>query len=476
MRHLLFAVLSATFAFFGTVAAQNMPSQLFAFSCSGGFQQTCSNGARPGVLIQASDGNSYGTAQVSQAGISDPQGGSIYKITSTGQFTLLFTFSPGPGNNYPDGNMPGAALVEGMDGLLYGTAIFGGANNQGVVFRIAKNGSGFQVLHHFCSLANCADGTTPVGLILAKNGIFYGSAALGGAHGFGALFKMTPNGTLTILHSLDGVNDAYEPSAIIQGVDGNFYGTSHGPDINGQLFKLTPTGRFTVIHAFAFEEFAINPLLQASNGTLFGVSDTRAGGQQLFSIAPSGGGFQSFPSFAPLAGVGDVPALIEASDGNLWETTFEGGEFSAGSILALSQQGVVMRTFSFNGLDGGLPDARLLQGADGKIYGTATDGGSVAKGLTANGTVFSLDAGLTPPGATIAAFKPGMGMAGAKVTIRGNHMIGTTAVTFNGVNATFTVLNVNFIVATVPGSASTGPIAVTNPGGTVVSTKSFVIR
>src|SRR5258708_7180514 len=142
MRHLLFAVLSATFAFFGTVAAQNMPSQLFAFSCSGGFQQTCSNGARPGVLIQASDGNSYGTAQVSQAGISDPQGGSIYKITSTGQFTLLFTFSPGPGNNYPDGNMPGAALVEGMDGLLYGTAIFGGAHHQGWGFRVCKIGNG----------------------------------------------------------------------------------------------------------------------------------------------------------------------------------------------------------------------------------------------------------------------------------------------------------------------------------------------
>ena len=476
MKH-LFLVVLASFGLFGTLTAQNMPTQLFAFSCQGAFQQTCPNGGEPYTLIQASDGNFYGTTLVSQAGISNPQGGSIYKITPTGQFTLLFTFSPGAGNNYLDGDLPGAALVEGMDGFLYGTAILGGANNAGVIFKIAKTGSGFQVLHNFCSQANCADGTTPVGLILGRNGNFYGSAALGGAHGLGAIFKMTPSGTLTVLHSLDGVNDAYEPSAIIQGSDGNFYGTDHGNNLNGQVFKMTPSGRFTVIHAFGFEEFAINPLVQASNGNLFGVSDTHSGGQQLYELAPMGGGFQSFPAFATLAGVSNVLALIEASDGNLWETTFEGGKFSAGGVLTLSpQQGTVLQTFSFNGLDGGLPDSRLVQGADGKIYGTATRGGVVGNGLTADGTVFSLDAGLAPPSPSIAAFKPGMGMVGAKVTIRGNHMIGTTAVTFNGVPASFTVLNVNFIVAKVPSGASTGPIAVTNAGGTVVSTKQFVVR
>jgi uncharacterized repeat protein (TIGR03803 family) len=476
MKHLLLLALSAAFGLSGTITAQNMPAQLFAFSCKGAFQQSCANGGEPFMLIQASDGNFYGTTLVSQAGISNPQGGSIYKITPAGQFTLLFTFSPGAGNNYPDGDLPGAALVEGMDGMLYGTAIFGGGNNAGVIFKIGKDGSGFQVVHNFCSQANCADGSTPVGLIQTKDGNFYGSVSSGGAHGFGAIFKMMPSGAFSLLHSLDGVNDAYEPSAIIQASDGNFYGTDHGTDFNGQVFKVTPSGRFTVIHVFPFDDFAISPLLQASNGNLFGVSATYTGGQQLYELAPTGGGFQSFPAFAPLIGVGNVPALIEASDGNLWETTFEGGEFGAGSIRTLSRQGAVTRTFSFNGLDGGFPDSRLLQGADGKIYGTATGGGMVGKGLTADGTVFSLDAGLAPPEAAITAFKPGAGMVGAKVAIRGNHMIGTTAVSFNGVSASFTVLNVNFIVATVPAGASTGSIAVTNAGGTVVSAKQFVVR
>jgi hypothetical protein len=86
-----------------------------------------------------------------------------------------------------------------------------------------------------------------------------------------------------------------------------------------------------------------------------------------------------------------------------------------------------------------------------------------------------LDAGLAPPAAGVAAFSPASGAAGTKVLIRGSHFIGTTAVTFNGVSATFTVLNTEFMSATVPVGATTGPIAVTNAAGTTVSTAHFTV-
>ena len=118
----------------------------------------------------------------------------------------------------------------------------------------------------------------------------------------------------------------------------------------------------------------------------------------------------------------------------------------------------------------------MVQGDDGKIYGTATDGGTGQNGQQAVGTIWSLDAGLPAPSAAIAAFAPSSGSAGSKVTIRGNNFIGTTAVTFNGASATFKVLNANFITATVPAGATTGPVAVTNPGGTTVSSNQFTVQ
>jgi hypothetical protein len=117
----------------------------------------------------------------------------------------------------------------------------------------------------------------------------------------------------------------------------------------------------------------------------------------------------------------------------------------------------------------------MIQAADGKFYGvTAGNGGVSQTGLT-NGTIWVMDAGLPAPSPTIVNFSPASGAAGTKVLLQGQHFVGTTAVSFDGVPAMFKVLTVNYISVTVPSGARTGKIAVTNAGGTTTSTKAFEI-
>src|SRR5580698_4256963 len=149
--------------------------QLFAFTCtSGASGETCPQGGRPDLIIQASDGNFYGAAQVSNEGVSDPQGGTLFKLTPAGEFTRLFTFTQGSGG-FLNGNNPADGLVEANDGFLYGTTFNGGKQNDGVLFRISRTGAGFKVLHNFCSSANCTDGSVPDGLLLGQEGNLYGT-------------------------------------------------------------------------------------------------------------------------------------------------------------------------------------------------------------------------------------------------------------------------------------------------------------
>jgi uncharacterized repeat protein (TIGR03803 family) len=148
----------------GAFAASAQPAQLVALACFGNTQfQNCPSGGRPDNVIQASDGNFYGVSEVTQEGESNPQGGSVFKVTPSGQFTLLHTFPAVPNNNYPSGNLPGF-LAEGSDGNLYGTTLYGGSHSGGVLFRISKMGTGLKIVHQFCSAANCADGQNQSGL------------------------------------------------------------------------------------------------------------------------------------------------------------------------------------------------------------------------------------------------------------------------------------------------------------------------
>jgi uncharacterized repeat protein (TIGR03803 family) len=455
-------------------------NQLFAFPCPLQLSGSCSKGYAPNKLLQASDGNFYGAAQLTTIGSSNPQGGTLFKVTPQGQFKLLFTFSPDGSGNYTNGNQPATALVEANDGFLYGASFLGGAHDSGVLFRISKAGTGFQLVHSFCSASNCADGSTPSGLILGHDGNLYGTTSGGGSTlcqttGCGTIFRVTPPVTFTTLRALNPNTDGASPGGMIQASDENFYGITPG-----SVFRFAPGGQFTVLHTFAPLGFlpthADSPLFQAADGKLYGALSNYSIEQlQFYEIDTSGSGFQEFPSFGNRTGVNGPPSLIQASDGNLWDVWAQDG--GAGRVFAMSPvDGTILKSFLFNGANGGTPEASVVQAADGKIYGTATLGGTVASTKAADGTLWTLDAGLPAPAAIVAAFSPLSGAMGSKVTIRGSNFIGTTAVTFNGVSAAFKVLNVQFLTATVPAGATSGPIAVTNAGGSTTSTQHFTVQ
>jgi len=151
-------------------SGQNI-TQLFGFPCSG---SACPDGANPVALIQASDGNLYGAAPFTQIGTTPFHGGTLFKLTPSGQFSLLFTFSAASKSGFPNGDFPNS-VVEGKDGFLYGSTGAGGAHGQGTIFTISKTGTRFQVLHSFCAHANCADGANPAGIVLGQDGNFYGT-------------------------------------------------------------------------------------------------------------------------------------------------------------------------------------------------------------------------------------------------------------------------------------------------------------
>ena len=219
------------------------------------------DGATPYAgLVQATDGNFYATTYAGGTSGNCQGGcGTVFKITPGGTLTTLHSF------DWYDGASPTGALVQGTDGNFYGTTYGGGANQYyGTVFKITPSGT-LTSLYSFCAQANCADGAMPyAGLLQASDGNFYGTTLEGGANSgcslgsgtCGTVFKITPGGTLTTLYSFcaqPGCADGGNPYAgLVRGSDGNFYGTTFGRGANGYgtVFKITPAGALTTLHSF----------------------------------------------------------------------------------------------------------------------------------------------------------------------------------------------------------------------------------
>ena len=192
-----------------------------------------SNGASPALmsLVQGLDGDFYGTTYWGGAyGY-----GTIFKIARSGELTTLYNFCAQ--SNCPDGAGPVAGLVLGTDGNFYGTTSYGGAHDSGTVFKIAPGGT-LTTLYAFCAQAKCSDGAySEAGLVQATSGNFYGTTAGGGTSGYGTVFKITPSGTLTTLHSFcaqtNCTDGAYPRAELVQATDGNFYGTTYSGGTSG---------------------------------------------------------------------------------------------------------------------------------------------------------------------------------------------------------------------------------------------------
>jgi len=239
--------------------------------------------------VPGSDGNFYCTT----ASGGDHYKGTVFKVTAIGTLTTLHSFSGSPS----DGAVPGAGLVQGTDGSFYGTTTSGGAHYQGTVFRITPAGA-LTVLHSFSGYPTEGAGPT-AGLVQGSDGNFYGTTASGGAHYLGTVFKIDATGNLTTLHSFSGPpSDGIGPAAgLIQGSDGNFYGTTGagGAHYQGTAFEITPVGALTVLHSF---------------------------------------------SGSPNEGAGPIAGLVQSSDGNFYGTTALGGTNSKGTVFKLSSSSI----------------------------------------------------------------------------------------------------------------------------------------
>lgn len=417
-------------------------------------------------------------------------------------------------------------LVQGTSGALYGTTYAGGANGMGTVFSVTTSGTQ-TLLHSF--KGGSSDGANPTGgLTLGTDGNFYGVTQQGGSKSSGVVFKITPTGTITILHTLNGSTDGSFPwGPPIEGSDGNFYGTASGGGNKGSgvVYKVTSTGTYSVIYEFDVTHGfgPIAPPTQGTDGFLYiPVSEGGAefcGTVVQLSTAGVVNNYYSFPCGS--GGAFPLGPLVQASNGDFYSTTQDGGTNGEGTTYQITTGMAVTILHNFGAVFGDCtyPGAGMLLATDGNYYGSASDGGGHGDGCLFNtstsgtytglysfnnttngtqmsplappvqltsgvlygvtefggpsndGTVYSLNMGLAPF-VNLPLFT---GKEGHQVLILGTHLKGTTEVTFNGAPATFKVLSDTHMTAMIPAGGTSGTIRVTTPKAILEGRKEFVV-
>ncbi len=461
-------------------------STAFAFECDTSKEP---DGFEPQELLQASDGNFYGVTFFGGTG----GGGTVFKLTPGGSLNFLYNFG---GTNLP----APVGLTQGTDGDFYGATYGGGlAESYGTIFKISAQGA-LKTLYEF----DFTHGAQPyAGLIEGTDGNFYGTTYSGGTYGVGTVYKITHEGTLTVLHSFG--EHTYDPdfpvTLLVQGSDGNFYGTTSyggGPDNDGAIFKITPSGVFTIIHSFTGSDgyFPAGPLVQDTDGNFYG---TAAGGANdkgiIFKIMPDGV-FTTLYSFDGADGGAGPYGLMQDTNGIFYGLT-GGGALNDGTIFSLSTG---LKPFvSF------LPP--LSEGEVGNIIPILGQGFTSATAVSFNGTPATVEikssnylTAAVPDGAStgfvtvstssstlksnkvfrvvprITSFSPMSGSAGTVVTISGVSLTQTSRVTFGGVGATsFTVNSDSEVMAEAPSGAKSGHINITTHGGFAISSGTFTV-
>src|SRR6266536_5263808 len=397
--------------FYGTTdeGGQNNMGTVFKVTPDGAlttvFSFNTTNGSIPNSLIEGSDGNFYGTTGYGGANDdSDGQfngNGTVFKITPGGAFTSLCSFN-GTNGSYP------SSLIEGTDGNFYGTALYGGKddngnvsplNGNGIVFKLGPDGV-LTTLGYF----DGTNGRMPSNVVQGTDGALYGTTLYGGTYlsivgGVGTAFKITDSGSLTTLVSFNGTNGG-SPNRVLRGRDGNLYGTTGWGGAlytgglfggGGTVFKLTPDGALTTLVSF-FGTNGHSPfsLVQGSDGSFYGTtSPENAPNYGTVFKATTNGTMTTLFAFN-VADCGSPVALLQGTDGKLYGTTSSGGTSSYGTVFNMTPGGAFTILHSFDGTNGSYPAAALVQGSDGYLYGTTsglmitTNGGVMHD----NGTAF----------------------------------------------------------------------------------------
>jgi len=459
------------------------------------------NGSEPTYmsLVQGRDGHLYGTTYFG----GDRNAGVIFRITRTGLLTRLYSFC----SEYAcfDGENPNAGLTLGDDGNLYGTTTAAG-DAHGTVYRMTPQGELTDV-YKFCSQGYCPVGDDPSApLILGSDRNFYGTTVYGGdinncfEMGCGTVFRMSPKGNRKTVHEFEPGEGFAALGGVIEGIDGSLYGTTVGggntpcPDNGGcgTVFKISPSGDYATTYNFCAEESCpdgANPmagLLQTSDGTLYGT--TEGGGLNyclhgcgtIFSITTDGT-LATLHSFDGFDGELPMAPLIQASDGNFYSTTFAGGAFGSGSIFRFHPaDGTVETVYDFCGLGKTRMGPQNRPGTecddgDGPRTGLVQATNGVLYGTTTGGgtnglgIVFALNLNLPP----FVALVQDAGKVGGVGGILGQGFTGTTEVSLNGTPMTFQVISDTFLKAKVPPGATSGYITVTTPRRKLQSNRPF---
>jgi uncharacterized repeat protein (TIGR03803 family) len=431
-------------------------------------------------------------------------------------YKVLYTFSYRPSGAQ-------GVIAQNRGGSLLTTALDTGANDRGVVFRVTTSGA-VTVLHQF----KATEGAVPQGgVTLGTNGQFYGTTSYGpllgdGSSSAGAIFEMTPAGTVKILHEFTGGNDGSIPTtAPIQSLAGQFYGTTPGLGTftSGTVYRINQDGGgFNTLHVFSGADGSGPwPVVQSTNDWFYGTAVQGGTHNEgvIFRISSSGK-FEALYNFDGTHGAFPDGGLIQANDGNFYGATSQGGAYSQGVLFRMTptHQVTVLRNFT-GGSDGTSPHA-LIEGSDGYLYGisdtpNAFGGGFLFRistsgeftvlhnferatgwnpvavtqhtngllyGDTYNGGSYGLgvfyryDLGLPP----FVTYLPSWGSPGLPVDILGSGFTTYSQAFFNGVRAQIITVSPNYMRVVVPHGATSGWITVTTSKGTLKSNKKFIVH
>ncbi|MCU1300582.1 MAG: 3-carboxymuconate cyclase [Candidatus Sulfotelmatobacter sp.] len=412
-----------------------------------------------GLFAQGRDGNLYSTT--TDGGVNTV--GTVFRLSPSGTMTPWSFDSTGTDAFYPY-----SGLTLGTDGNFYGTSYAGGSAGAGTVFKVTPSGI-ITTLHSF---NGCSEGSNVYAPpIEGLDGNFYGVASDGGCEVFGTVYKITPSGTLTVIYTFPGTSGLSYPQAIALGTDGNFYGTTLGATGGyGGVFKITPQGKLTVLHTFT--DFGQGPkgmMIQANDGNFYGT--TSHGGVNgvgaIYKMTPAGT-LTVIYSF-DTAGLGDEPyaGLIQATDGKFYGAA---SGYPFGHLFQITSTGTYTHLVSFTNVaglfPGSTPQVALFQNTNGTLYGDTYGGGA---GLA--GVLYSLGMNLGPFVRFVGPLFEGK--VGKNIEILGQGFTGTSKVSFHGAAATFKVVSDTYLTAVVPAAAITGSVIVTTPGRTLTSNKIF---
>jgi uncharacterized repeat protein (TIGR03803 family) len=302
------------------------------------------NGANPiASLVSGRDGNLYGVAL---NGGTNNNSGTIFELTTNGAFTLLYSFGMMTNNvgSALDGSNPYGGLVQGRDGNFYGVTYSGGVSNVGTVFQFSTNGT-LTTLHSFTGDGTNDDGAHPhlAPLVEGADGVFYGTTLSGGTNNAGTIFQITADGALTNLFEFNNTNGLNPYGGLNFGTDGNLYGTtgSGGAHDYGTAFQITTNGVLTTLFQFGGADGLHSPLggvVPGNNNTLFGT--TYGGGTQNYGAVfqlTTNGLLTTLLSFAGTNGADCYAGVIRSAGGNFYGAAYRGGgQGGYGTVYSLN--------------------------------------------------------------------------------------------------------------------------------------------